>query len=144
MLRSSVLALTTAVTLSLAAAPAQAAGASVSVRDSDRYGRYLTDGAGRTLYLFTRERGSASRCYGACARAWPPLLTRCAPRAGRGARRSLLGTTRRRDGSRQVTYGGHPVYYDFRERRAGQIFCQNVVEFGGTWLLVNGRGGPIR
>jgi predicted lipoprotein with Yx(FWY)xxD motif len=120
------------------------AATTVSVRDSDRYGRYLTDGAGRTLYLFTRERGSASRCYGACARAWPPLLTRGRPDAGGGARSSLLGTTRRRDGSRQVTYGGHPVYYYFRERRAGQIFCQNVVEFGGTWLLVGPRGSAIR
>ena len=131
--------------LALVLAPsAMAAGSAVTVRDSDRYGRYLTDGAGRTLYLFTRERGSASRCYGACARAWPPLLTRGAPRARGAARRNLLGTTRRRDGSRQVTYNGHPVYYYFRERRAGQIFCQNVVEFGGTWLLVNPRGGAIR
>ena len=126
------------------APPAMAAGSAVTVRDSDRYGRYLTDGAGLTLYLFTRERGSASRCYGACARAWPPLLTRGAPRARGAARRSLLGTTRRRDGSRQVTYNGHPVYYYVRERRAGQIFCQNVVEFGGTWLLVDPRGRAIR
>jgi predicted lipoprotein with Yx(FWY)xxD motif len=129
----------------LAAVPDAASAAStVTIRDSDRYGRYLTDGAGRTLYLFTRERGTASRCYGACARAWPPVLTRGTPRARGAARASLLGTTRRRDGSRQVTYGGHPVYYYFRERRAGQIFCQNVVEFGGTWLLVGPRGSAIR
>ena len=123
---------------------AMAAGTTVSVRDSGRYGRYLTDGQGRTLYLFTRERGSASRCYGACARAWPPLLTRGAPRASGSARANLLGTTRRRDGSRQVTYNGHPVYYYVRETRAAQIFCQDVVEFGGTWLLVDPRGRAIR
>jgi predicted lipoprotein with Yx(FWY)xxD motif len=137
-------AMLTAFLLLLAAAPAVAARTSVTVRDSDRYGRYLTDGAGRTLYLFTRERGSRSRCYGACATAWPPLLTRGAPRARGAARGDLLGTTRRRDGSRQVTYGGHPVYYYVRERRAGEIFCQGVREFGGTWLLVGTSGRAIQ
>jgi predicted lipoprotein with Yx(FWY)xxD motif len=142
--RLTITALLAVLLLLVPAAAAMAAPASVSVRDSDRYGRYLTDGRGRTLYLFTRERGSASRCYGACARAWPPLLTRGRPRARGGARANLLGTTRRRDGSRQVTYNGHPVYYYVRETRAGQIFCQDVVEFGGTWLLVGPRGSAIR
>jgi predicted lipoprotein with Yx(FWY)xxD motif len=144
MLRIASITLAALVLVAVAATPALGAPASVGVRDSQRYGRYLTDGAGRTLYLFTRERGRRSRCYGACADAWPPLLTRGRPRAARGARSRLLGTTRRRGGSRQVTYNGHPLYYFVRETRAGQIFCQDVVEFGGTWLLVNPRGRAIR
>jgi predicted lipoprotein with Yx(FWY)xxD motif len=104
----------------------------------------LTDGAGRTLYLFTRERSARSRCYGSCAKAWPPLIARGRLLAGRGARHGLLGVTRRRDGSRQVTYRGHPLYYYVGETRAGQILCQNVTEFGGTWLVVSPAGKAIR
>jgi predicted lipoprotein with Yx(FWY)xxD motif len=132
-----------AVALALVPASAMAARTSVEVHPS-RYGRILTDGGGRTLYLFTRERSAHSRCYGACAKAWPPLIAHGPPRAGRGTRRSLLGTTRRRGGSRQVTYRGHPLYYYVGERRAGEILCQNVVEFGGTWLVVSPSGRAIR
>src|SRR5919106_6248379 len=65
-------------------------------------------------------------------------------RAGHGLRRSLLSTTRRRDGSRQVTYAGHPLYYYVADRRAGQVLCQNVREFGGDWLVVHPDGTPNR
>ena len=132
-----------ALALAFAAAPAMAARPSVTVRDS-RFGPILTDGGGRTLYLFTRERAAHSRCYGACAAAWPPLIAH-GPLATRGAaRRGLLGTTRRRGGGRQVTYRGHPLYYYVGEHRAGAILCQDVFEFGGTWLVVSPAGRAIR
>jgi predicted lipoprotein with Yx(FWY)xxD motif len=134
----------------VAAAPAAAAAAVavkrqagvVGVRGS-RFGRILTDGRGFTLYLFTHDRRNLSRCYGACAKAWPPLLTRGRPRAVSGARASLLGTTRRRDGTRHVTYRGRPLYYYVGETRPLQVFCQDVTEFGGTWLVVSPRGTAI-
>ena len=129
-----------------ASAPASAAAAKravVSVRPS-RYGRILTDGRGFTLYLFTKETRAASRCYGPCATAWPPLTTGAFPRAGSGARRRLLGTTRRADGTRQVTYRGHPLYYYVGEKRPLQVLCQDVFEFGGRWLVVSPRGRGIR
>jgi predicted lipoprotein with Yx(FWY)xxD motif len=110
---------------------------------SSRYGRILTDGGGRTLYVFTRETSARSRCYGQCAKAWPPLLARGKPGAGRGARARLVGVTRRRDGSVQVTYRGHPLYYYVGDRRPGDVLCQNVVEYGGTWLVADGAGQPI-
>jgi predicted lipoprotein with Yx(FWY)xxD motif len=132
-----------AAALALAPASAMAKRASVEVHSS-RYGPILTDGGGRTLYLFTRERTARSRCYGACAAAWPPLIAHGPLVAGRGARRSLLSTTRRRGGGRQVTYRGHPLYYYVGDRRAGQILCQNVIEFGGTWLVVSPAGAAIR
>jgi predicted lipoprotein with Yx(FWY)xxD motif len=118
-------------------------GASVKVKNS-RYGRMLFDGTGRALYLFTRERTSRSRCYGDCAEAWPPFMTRGKPRARGGVKPSLLGTTRRRDGRMQVTYRGHPLYYYVDDREPGQVLCQDVVEFGGTWLVVAPSGEAIR
>jgi predicted lipoprotein with Yx(FWY)xxD motif len=127
-----------------APAPAPAAtGKAVKVSDS-RYGPVLFDGKGRALYLFTKEKGTKSRCYRDCARAWPPFVTSGKPRAGKGADASLLGTTKRRNGKRQVTYNGHPLYYYVADTRAGQITCQDVYEFGGTWLVVDRRGRAVR
>jgi hypothetical protein len=40
----------------------------------------------------------------------PPLMARGKPIAGRGLKSSLLGTIRRANGVRQVTYAGHPLY----------------------------------
>jgi predicted lipoprotein with Yx(FWY)xxD motif len=117
-------------------------GASIKVMSS-RYGKLIFDGGGRALYLFTRERTSRSRCYGDCATAWPPFLTNGRPRAGKGARSKLLGTTRRRDGKTQVTYRGHPLYYYQGDRKPGQILCQDVDEFGGTWLVVSPTGRAV-
>jgi predicted lipoprotein with Yx(FWY)xxD motif len=110
---------------------------------SSRYGRVLFDGQGRALYLFTRERSSKSRCYGECAAAWPPFYARGTLRARGGAQASKLGTSRRRDGRRIVTYDGHPLYYYVTDRRPGQITCHDVAEFGGTWLVVNPAGNAV-
>ena len=84
----------------------------------------LFDGRGYVLYAFTYDQTSKSRCYGACAKAWPPYLVK-KPKAGTGAKQSLLGTTRRTDGSIQVTYNGRPLYY-YVDDGKGQILCQNV------------------
>src|SRR5215208_1331785 len=79
---------------------------------SSRYGRILFDGRGRVLYAFTRERrGGPSRCYGACAAAWPVYFRAGALSAGKGVKQSLLGAVRRNNGKRQVTYNGWPLYY---------------------------------
>jgi predicted lipoprotein with Yx(FWY)xxD motif len=118
-------------------------GRTIRVMDS-RYGRMLFDGRGRAIYLFTREKGTKSRCYGACAAAWPPVYTRGKPRARGGADADLLGTTTRRGGRKQVTYNGHPLYYYVTDTEPGQITCQDVVEFGGTWLVVDPQGDAIQ
>jgi predicted lipoprotein with Yx(FWY)xxD motif len=111
---------------------------------SSKYGKVLFDGGGRVLYSFTRDRGKASTCYGACAAAWPPFTVNRAPNAGAGVRSGLLGTTRRHDGKLQVTYAGHPLYYFTDDKKPGQITCQNVSNFGGVWLVVNPNGKPVR
>jgi predicted lipoprotein with Yx(FWY)xxD motif len=108
------------------------------------YGRVLFDGRGFSLYAFTHDRAGRSTCSGACAKAWPPYILHGAVRAGAGTSRALIATTRRADGTRQVTYAGRPLYYYAGDRKPGQILCQNVLEFGGLWLVVRGNGTPVR
>jgi predicted lipoprotein with Yx(FWY)xxD motif len=116
----------------------------LTVRGS-AYGRVLFDARGKALYAFTRDpKGGKSRCYGACAAAWPPFYAKGSLRAGKGVRPRFLGTTVRRDGKRQVTYAGRPLYYYVGDRSPGEIRCQNVTEFGGTWLVVRASGHPVR
>jgi predicted lipoprotein with Yx(FWY)xxD motif len=107
-----------------------------------RYGDVLFDGKGFALYLFTDDKKDKSRCYGGCARAWPPFTTKGKPVAGSGADASLLGTTKRRNGSRQVTYDGHPLYFYEHDDEVGEILCHDVNEFGGRWLVVQPNGDP--
>lgn len=117
-------------------------GAVVKVVRSSQFGRVIADRRGEAFYLFDKEKGKRSRCYGACAKAWPPVLTRGRPRAGRGAKRRLLGVTRRRGGRLQVTYRGHPLYY-YKDDEPGTILCHDVDEFGGLWLVVRPNGRPV-
>jgi len=111
---------------------------------SSAFGRVLFDGRGYVLYAFTHDAKGRSACYGACARAWPVYYAKGALRAGTGVKRSLLGTTRRRDGRRQITYAGRPLYYYVGDRSAGQVSCQNVAEYGGTWLVMRPSGALVR
>jgi predicted lipoprotein with Yx(FWY)xxD motif len=108
------------------------------------YGKVLFDGRGYVLYAFTRDHGR-SACYAACAKAWPPYLApRGSLRVGAGLRRSLLGTMKRKNGTRQVTYAGRPLYFYVGDTRPRQILCQNVAEYGGTWLIVGPSGKLVR
>jgi len=121
-------------------ASASAGGAGVVIRTGgSAYGRMLFDGRRQAIYLFDREGGTRPRCYGECAEAWPPVLADGAPQARDGVRAELLGTVERRDGSVQVTYGGHPLYY-YAHEGPGQVLCHDIVEYGGTWLVVTPRG----
>ena len=113
--------------------------ASVAVEHS-RFGEILFDGRGFVLYAFTRDPRGKSVCSGPCARAWPPYVVRSRLHAGAGVARNRLATTRRRDGSLQLTYAGRPLYYYVGDRRPGQILCQSVSEFGGVWRVVRASG----
>ncbi len=122
---------------------AKAPRATLTERDS-RFGRILFDGKGYVLYGFTHDKRGKSLCTGDCAAAWPPYLVKDRAAAGRGIDRKLLGTTRRADGKLQVTYGGRPLYYYVGDRSPGQILCQDVDEFGGTWLVARADGTLVR
>ena len=94
--------------------------------------------------FITRDRrGKPSTCYGACDEAWPPYIVSGRLTAGAGTKRALFGTTRRRDGRRQLTYRGLPLYYYVHDP-VGQVLCQNVFEFGGLWLVVRPNGNLVR
>jgi predicted lipoprotein with Yx(FWY)xxD motif len=111
---------------------------------SSSFGKAIFDGRGFVLYAFTRDK-RASACYGACGKAWPPYF---APKGelkvGAGLKRVLLGTVRRMNGRRQVTYAGKPLYFYVGDTRPGQILCQDVVEFGGRWLIIRPSGAYLR
>jgi len=116
------------------------AGTAIIAADSD-FGLILHDASGQPIYLFDAEAGSRPECYGMCADAWPPVLTKGKPYASGAVRSNLLGTTPRTDGSTQITYAGHPLYFYAHEGKY-QVLCHNVTEFGGTWLVVKPNGKP--
>jgi predicted lipoprotein with Yx(FWY)xxD motif len=114
---------------------------SISLRTT-KVGKVLVVANGRTLYLFTADKSETSACYGKCAVFWPPLIAE-RPTAGAGLKASLLGTTKRRGGKLQVTYGGHPLYFFAEDRKAGDVNGQGFVHFGGTWRVVSAAGKRI-
>jgi predicted lipoprotein with Yx(FWY)xxD motif len=120
-----------------------AASPSVTVHAST-YGKILADGRGHALYAFTHDPKGRSTCGGACAEAWPPFIVGAPPKAGTGVAGAKLGVTRRADGSLQATYAGRPLYHYVGDHRPGQVLCQNVVEFGGRWLVLRGSGQLVR
>jgi predicted lipoprotein with Yx(FWY)xxD motif len=138
---ASTLVAATAAALAFADA-AKSGGARVNVARS-HLGRILVDSKGITLYDFPPDKGTMSVCYGACAALWPPLITHGKPVAGAGVRASLLGTTKRKDGKLQVTYGGHPLYYFVTDRKPGQTTGQGLNQFGGPWWVVSPAGKEI-
>jgi predicted lipoprotein with Yx(FWY)xxD motif len=104
-------------------------------------GRIVVDGRSHTLYLFQKDKKGKSACSGACAQNWPPLLTKGKPKAGAGASASLLGTTKRSDGTTQVTYNKHPLYTFVGDGGAkGATKGEGINAFGARWYVVAARG----
>ena len=123
--------------------PAAKSGAVSLTAGKGSLGTFLVDSAGRSLYLWEADKGTKSMCSGACAAAWPPLTTTGKPTAGKGVNASLLGTTKRNDGSLEVTYGGHPLYYFAGDTSPGQITGQGSNGFGAKWYVVSPAGKAI-
>ena len=114
----------------------------VSLR-STQLGQILVDGNGRTLYLYEADKSAMSTCYGDCASVWPPLLTGGSPVAGSGVNQSLLGTTTRSDGSHEVVYNGHPLYYFVSDKQAGDATGQALSSFGADWYVLSAAGTKV-
>jgi predicted lipoprotein with Yx(FWY)xxD motif len=106
-------------------------------------GMILVDGSGRTLYLFEKDQPDQSACSGSCAAAWPVDNSSGTPKAGSGVKASLLGTIKRGDGSTQVTYNKHPLYYYSGDSQTGQHNGQGVDAFGAAWFVVTPAGGAV-
>jgi predicted lipoprotein with Yx(FWY)xxD motif len=126
-----------------AGASAPSSRAKVSVR-STKLGKVLVNGKGVTLYLFGKDKKNKSACSGACAQAWPPLLTKGKPMASGGASAAKLGTTKRADGTTQVTYNGHPLYtFIMDHNKAGSTAGEGINAFGAVWDVVGTNGNRI-
>ncbi len=115
--------------------------ATVNVATNAKFGSILTDANGMTLYVFLNDTSTASTCSGSCITTWPALLTNGNPVAGSGVDGTKLGTTTRADGSVQVTYNGHPLYYFAKDKAAGDTNGQGIKS---VWYVVSAAGDAIK
>jgi predicted lipoprotein with Yx(FWY)xxD motif len=142
-----ILSVTTAVVLVIVGA-ALAAGkpsarATVVATAHTGLGRIVVDGRGHSLYLFEKDARGHSACSGVCATYWPPLLAKGSTTAGAGVKSSLLGTIRRADGTRQVTYAGHALYFFSGDTGRGQTNGEGLHDFGAGWYVLTAAGKKI-
>jgi predicted lipoprotein with Yx(FWY)xxD motif len=119
-----------------------AAKKTIEVR-STRLGKILVDSQGRTLYLFKKDSRGKSACSGECAKFWPPLRVRGKPTGGRSVSAAKLGTIKRSDGTRQVTYNGHPLYTFQQDSGPGQTHGQGLTAFGAAWFVLSPAGSQV-
>jgi predicted lipoprotein with Yx(FWY)xxD motif len=123
---------------------AAAAVSGITIGTAKAHGHtYLTGMSGRSVYLWVADTSDKSNCSGACAQAWPPVTTKGKPTAGAGVNAADLGTTMRSDGTEQVTYNGHPLYYFVADKTAGSTAGQGSSGFGAKWWLVDTSGSAI-
>jgi len=110
---------------------------------SGQLGTFLTDGSGKALYMFASDTSSKSTCSGTCVMYWPPLTTTGTANASGKASRSMLATITRSDGSKQVTYNGHPLYLFKLDTAPGDTRGEGSNNFGAKWWLLAPSGKPI-
>ena len=114
--------------------------ATVAVASVPKLGKVIVDSDGFTLYDFHKDKGMTSSCYGACAGVWPPLTTGSAPNASGGVSASKLGTTKRKDGTTQVTFAGHPLYTYTADTKPGEANGNDISTYGGQWYALTPKG----
>jgi len=115
---------------------------SVSLRTT-KLGPILVNARGHTLYMFAKDRNGKSSCSGSCAKFWPPSLQRGKATAGPGVKKSLIGTTKRSNGSVQLTYNKHPLYTFALDKKSGQTNGEGQLAFGARWYAVSGKGTAV-
>ena len=115
----------------------------IGVSNVGDLGKILVDSQGRTVYLFEKDTGPKSTCSGACATEWPPVTTSGKPSAGDGVSASKLGTTKRPDGTTQVTYNGHPLYRFEGDKQPGDTSGQGLDFFGARWYVLSAAGDRV-
>ena len=112
---------------------------------SKTFGKILVSSSGRTLYRYTIDRKGVNRCTAnaTCNKYWPPLLVKAGAKAtaGTGATASKLGTIKAKNGMRQVTYAGWPLYLFAFDKAAGQTKGQG---FEKQWYVVNTNGALVK
>ncbi|WP_308012008.1 COG4315 family predicted lipoprotein [Actinacidiphila acidipaludis] len=125
-----------------ASSPPATSSATVSAK-SGPLGTILVNSKGDTLYLFQNDKTSTSTCNGSCTQQWPPLTVSGKPTAGSNVKSSMLSTSTRSDGSKQVTYNGHPLYTFSGDKKPGQMNGQGLTAFGAKWYVVGTDGKQI-
>lgn len=105
-----------------------------------KVGMVLVDSNGMTLYDFHKDKGTTSSCSGPCEQAWPPVTTEGKPTVGNGASVSKLSVTKRKDGTTQVVYAGHPLYTFVEDKKPGEANGNDTSAFGGQWYALKGNG----
>lgn len=121
-----------------------ASGGTIKAANVGQLGQILVDGQSRTVYLFQKDSGTTSSCSGSCAAVWPPVTTSGKPQPGSGADAAKLGTTKRSDGTSEVTYGGHPLYYYAPDgTSSGSAKGQGLNQFGAKWYVLSPSGTPV-
>lgn len=118
-------------------------GGTVSSASISGLGTVLVDSEGMTVYTFAKDQGSTSSCYGACEQGWPPVIAEGKPTAGEGAMSSQLGATKRKDGTMQVTYAGHPLYTFAEDTAPGEANGNESTAFGGKWSVIDEGGEAV-
>lgn len=113
-------------------------GTTITSKDSE-FGSILFDGDNQAIYIWELEKSATAECYGDCALAWPPVLTDGLPIASGNVSNELLGTTERNDGTTQVTYNNHPLYY-YAHESADEVKCHNISTHGGLWWVIKPDG----
>ncbi|MDP9116351.1 MAG: hypothetical protein M3O28_03630 [Actinomycetota bacterium] len=106
-------------------------------------GGHLTDGAGRTLYLWTADSAARSTCAGGCAQVWPPVSPHGTPAAGAGVTGADISTLTRSDGAVQLAYAGHPLYYFASDTAPGDTKGQGSDSFGAKWWELDAGGHEL-
>jgi predicted lipoprotein with Yx(FWY)xxD motif len=128
-----------------AATPKTSSGhaATIGVANNARLGRILVDSQGRSVYLFRKDTGTNSTCFGACATQWPPVRASGKPTVGMGLTASKVGITARPDGKPQVTYNGHPLYRFVGDQAPGDTSGQGLTAFGASWFALSPAGNQV-
>lgn len=128
--------------LGAAAAMAIAAATTVSTGKTS-LGTVLTSSNGHTLYLYEGDSGKHLGCAGKCLGFWPPVPAPSGKAsASGGAKASLLGSVSR-GSTKQLTYKGHPLYWFYKDKKAGQTNGQGLILNGKYWYAVSTSGAAM-
>jgi predicted lipoprotein with Yx(FWY)xxD motif len=135
---------TAAATTPTATTPSSGSSTVVLVKHASKLGTILAVGTKKmTVYMFEGDHGASSSCTGACASVWPPVTSTSAATAAGAANTADLGTITRSDGTTQVTYKGHPLYFFAKDKDAGDAYGQGVKGFGADWYVIAPSGSKV-
>jgi len=109
-------------------------------------GRILVNGRASTVYVFTSDSRRRDMCVtvSGCTSVWPPVISHGRLTLGQGVKRSRVGTIMLPNGTRQVTYAGHPLYTYAADAGPAQTGYVGVEEFGGTWYAIGASGRILK